>query len=81
MGVRFYRGRANPDERVIVNRDANNHYDRNAIRVDNVMGAQIGHIPRQVAAKLASYMVNSPTQITLETLLTSIIKGFSRSHH
>lgn len=57
VGVRFYRGRANPGERVIIVRDANNRYDRNAIRVDNVMGAQVGHIPRQMAAKLASYIV------------------------
>lgn len=57
VGVRFYRGRANPQERVIIHRDVHNQYDRNAIRVDNVMGAQIGHIPRQIAAKLAPYMV------------------------
>lgn len=60
VGVRFYRGRANPNERVQVIRDANNQYDWNAIKVENVMGAQIGHIPRQMAAKLASYMVYSP---------------------
>lgn len=39
-------------------RDPGNQYDRNAIQVNNVMGAQIGHIPRQVAAKLAGYMVH-----------------------
>jgi hypothetical protein len=33
-------------------------YDPNAIRVDNVLGSQIGHIPRTVAAKLAPYMVS-----------------------
>ena len=32
-------------------------YDHNAIRVDNVRREQIGHIPRQIAAKLARYMV------------------------
>ena len=32
-------------------------YDHNAIRVDNVRREQIGHIPRQMAAKLARYMV------------------------
>ncbi|KAJ5462877.1 hypothetical protein N7475_007821 [Penicillium sp. IBT 31633x] len=75
VGVRFYRGRANPDERVIVNRDANNHYDRNAIRVDNVMGAQIGHIPRQVAAKLASYM--DSRDLIIEGVLTGEIGDFT----
>jgi hypothetical protein len=34
-------------------------YDPNAIRVDNVLGQQIGHIPRTVAAKLAPYLVSS----------------------
>lgn len=32
-------------------------YDVNAIRVDNVFGHQIGHIPRTVASKLAPYIV------------------------
>ena len=32
-------------------------YDHNAFRVDNVRREQIGHIPRQMAAKLARYMV------------------------
>lgn len=57
MGVRFYNGIATPGEHVAPKRDPDNQYDRNAIRVDNVMNAQIGHIPRQVAAKLAKYMV------------------------
>ncbi|CAG7961707.1 unnamed protein product [Penicillium salamii] len=60
VGVRFYRGRANPGESVLVRREANNQYDRNAIKIENVMGAQIGHLPRQMAAKLAPYMVHIP---------------------
>ncbi|CAI7566670.1 unnamed protein product [Penicillium palitans] len=75
VGVRFYRGRANPGERVIINRDANNQYDRNAIRVDNVMGAQVGHIPRQVAAKLASYI--DARDLIIEGILTGAIGDFS----
>ncbi|OQD92008.1 hypothetical protein PENSOL_c046G09610 [Penicillium solitum] len=74
VGVRFYRGRANPGERVIINRDANNQYDRNAIRVDNVMGAQVGHIPRQMAAKLASYM--DARDLIIEGTLTGAIGDF-----
>ena len=70
--MRHYRGRANPDERVIINRDANNQYDSNAIKVDNVMGAQIGHIPRQMAAKLASYMVQISHHIVSKTFLTFV---------
>ncbi|KAJ5507433.1 hypothetical protein N7527_009576 [Penicillium freii] len=74
VGVRFYRGRANPGERVIINRDANNQYDRNAIKVNNVMGAQIGHIPRQMAAKLASYM--DARDLIIEGTLTGAIGDF-----
>lgn len=44
----------------MLRREPSNQYDRTAICVDNVMAAQIGHIPRQVAAKLASYMVVFP---------------------
>lgn len=59
MGVRYYRGYATPGEHVVLKREPTNQYDRNAIRVDNVMGAQIGHIPRNLAAKLAPYMVRN----------------------
>jgi len=64
VGVRYYRGNANPGEHVVLKREPENQYDPNAIRVDNVMGAQIGHIGRQVAAKLAKYMVNCTTSLT-----------------
>lgn len=37
-------------------------YDPNAIRVDNVFGQQVGHIPRTVAAKLAPYLVGSESR-------------------
>jgi SWI/SNF-related matrix-associated actin-dependent regulator of chromatin subfamily A3 len=58
VGVRFYSGQATAGEYVAVKRDRENRYDSNAIRVENVMGAQIGHIPRVLAAKLASYLVS-----------------------
>lgn len=60
MGVRFYAGYASEGERVALKRQPHNQYDSNAIRVDNVMGQQIGHIPRNMAAKLAKYMVENP---------------------
>ncbi|KAE8369141.1 SNF2 family N-terminal domain-containing protein [Aspergillus caelatus] len=56
VGVRYYRGHATYGEHVILRREPGNQYDSNAIRVENVMGAQIGHIPRNMAAKLAKYM-------------------------
>lgn len=40
-------------------REPANPYDRNAIRIDNVTGTQIGHIPRRIAEKLAKFMDNS----------------------
>jgi SWI/SNF-related matrix-associated actin-dependent regulator of chromatin subfamily A3 len=57
VGVRFYNGYASAGERVFLRREPTNKYDPNAIKVENVMGAQIGHIPRNVAADLAKYMV------------------------
>lgn len=57
VGVRYYQGHATLGEHVILKREPGNPYDSNAIRVDNVMGQQIGHIPRNMAARLAKYMV------------------------
>lgn len=37
-------------------REPGNPYDRNAIRIDNGAGQQIGHIPKTMAVKLAKYM-------------------------
>ncbi|KAI9727211.1 MAG: hypothetical protein M1834_008471 [Cirrosporium novae-zelandiae] len=56
VGVRYYRGYATVGEFVIIRREPANPYDSNAIQVLNVQMVQIGHIPRTVAAKLASYM-------------------------
>ncbi|KAI9924450.1 hypothetical protein ASPWEDRAFT_56533 [Aspergillus wentii DTO 134E9] len=74
VGVRFYSGVATLGEHVILNRQPENQYDRNAIRVDNVMGNQIGHIPRLVAAKLASYMDNR--SLLVEGILTGVIGAY-----
>jgi SWI/SNF-related matrix-associated actin-dependent regulator of chromatin subfamily A3 len=54
VGCRFYDGRATIGEYVKVRREPGNPYDRNAFRIDNCVGDQIGHIGRQVAAKLAA---------------------------
>ncbi|KAE8387960.1 SNF2 family N-terminal domain-containing protein [Aspergillus alliaceus] len=74
VGVRYYRGHATPGERVILRREPTNQYDRNAIKVENVMGAQIGHIPRQMAAKLASYM--DARSLVVDGMLTGVIGSF-----
>lgn len=57
VGIRYYNGVATVGEYVLVKREPRNQYDRNAIRIDNVYGAQIGHIPRANAAKLAPLIV------------------------
>ncbi|KAI1767745.1 SNF2 family N-terminal domain-containing protein [Hypoxylon sp. FL1150] len=68
VGVRYYNGVINPGERVLCRREPSNPYDSNAIRVDNVMQQQIGHIPRNLAAKLAPYL--DANQIVLDGILT-----------
>ncbi|KAH8681304.1 SNF2 family N-terminal domain-containing protein [Xylariales sp. PMI_506] len=73
VGVRYYNGVATPHELVICRREPANQYDRNAIRVDNVMGAQIGHLPRKLVEKLAPYIDRN--DIVLEGVLMGE-KGF-----
>lgn len=58
VGVRYYDGYATPGEQVMVKREPLNPHDANAIRINNVQGVQIGHLPRQLAFKLAPYMVS-----------------------
>lgn len=74
VGVRFYTGHATIGETVILRRQADNPYDSNAIRVENVMRDQIGHIPRAMAAKLAKYM--DQRTLILEGMLTGVIGAF-----
>ncbi|KAL4890056.1 SNF2 family N-terminal domain-containing protein [Aspergillus ambiguus] len=70
VGVRYYSGYATIGEHVILKREPSNQYDSNAIRVDNVMGAQIGHIPRNMASKLAKYMDSK--DLLVEGVLTGV---------
>ncbi|KAA8647616.1 hypothetical protein EYZ11_003227 [Aspergillus tanneri] len=74
VGVRFYNGHATLGEHVVLNRQPTNQYDRNAICVNNVMGSQIGHIPRVMAAKLAKYM--DANSLIIEARLTGTIGQF-----
>ncbi|EPQ57350.1 hypothetical protein GLOTRDRAFT_74086 [Gloeophyllum trabeum ATCC 11539] len=53
VGVQYYKGLVGPGEEVRLVRQPTNQYDRNAIQVKNIGGTQVGHLPRQVAAKLA----------------------------
>ncbi|KAI2611978.1 SNF2 family N-terminal domain-containing protein [Hypoxylon sp. NC1633] len=75
VGVRYYRGVVNPGERVLLRREPHNQYDKNAIRVDNVMGIQIGHLPAKVVLKLAPYIDSN--EIILDGILTGHKDSFS----
>ncbi len=63
VGVRFYNGYASAGEQILMRREPGNPYDSNAIRIDNVAGQQIGHIPRAMDAKLAPFMDNSELHV------------------
>ncbi|XP_047134466.1 helicase-like transcription factor isoform X1 [Hydra vulgaris] len=56
VGIRYYNGRVNNKEMVSLYREPLNQYDKNAIRVDNVSGQQVGHIKKEQAAVLAIVM-------------------------
>ncbi|KAK0485859.1 SNF2 family N-terminal domain-containing protein [Armillaria novae-zelandiae] len=53
VGLQYYNGLVGSGEEVIIQRDVNNMYDVNAVRVLNIGRVQVGHVPRAVAAKLA----------------------------
>lgn len=68
VGCRFYDGRATVGEYVKVKREPRNPYDKNALRIDNCLGDQIGHIGRQVAAKIAPLLDSA--ELLVEGALT-----------
>ncbi|KAI1376930.1 SNF2 family N-terminal domain-containing protein [Hypoxylon crocopeplum] len=74
VGVRYYKGVVNPGERVLCRREPGNPYDRNAIRVDNVMRSQIGHLPAKLVSKLALYVDRN--EVVLEGVLTGQKNSF-----
>ncbi|KAI2626244.1 hypothetical protein GGS21DRAFT_280014 [Xylaria nigripes] len=56
VGVRYYDGIVTPGESIICCREPGNIYDSNAVRVNNIMGRQVGHLPRNLVSKLAPYI-------------------------
>ncbi|KAL9020661.1 MAG: hypothetical protein Q9185_002109 [Variospora sp. 1 TL-2023] len=58
VGIQYYSGYASAGEYVSVRREPSNPFDSNAIRINNVMGDQIGHIGKREAARLARYIDN-----------------------
>ncbi|XP_066096951.1 helicase-like transcription factor isoform X2 [Saccopteryx bilineata] len=63
VGLSFYTGVVNNNEMVALQRDPNNAYDKNAIKVNNVNGNQVGHINRDLAAAVAYIMDNKLAQV------------------
>ena len=59
VGIQHYRGTVTNGENVILRREPQNVYDRNAVQVLNIKNLQVGHINRQDAALLATLMVHN----------------------
>ncbi|CAK5281753.1 unnamed protein product [Mycena citricolor] len=53
VGIQYYRGLVGAGEQVLLLREPTNQYDSNAIRAVNIGGQQVGHMPKNVAMKLA----------------------------
>ncbi|KAH9941011.1 SNF2 family N-terminal domain-containing protein [Amylocystis lapponica] len=76
VGVQYYKGLVGPGEEVRLVREPHNQYDRNAIQVKNIGGTQVGHIPRQIAAKLAPLL--DQNRVTVEGVMhEGNLTGFS----
>ncbi|XP_066455315.1 helicase-like transcription factor isoform X1 [Eleutherodactylus coqui] len=56
VGLRYYTGVVNNNEMVALQREPNNPYDKNAVKVNNVNGEQVGHLKKELAAALAQIM-------------------------
>ncbi|KAL1703202.1 SNF2 family N-terminal domain-containing protein [Schizophyllum commune] len=67
VGIQYYTGLVGAGEEVQLIREPNNRYDRNAIRVSNIAGSQVGHIPKNVAARLAPLLDRG--EITVEGVM------------
>ncbi|XP_062069334.1 helicase-like transcription factor isoform X6 [Lepus europaeus] len=63
VGLRYYTGVVNNNEMVALQREPNNPYDKNAIKVNNVNGNQVGYLKKELAAALAYIMDNKLAQI------------------
>ncbi|KAL4458507.1 hypothetical protein ABPG75_013372 [Micractinium tetrahymenae] len=56
VGIQYYEGEVNKNEMVSLIREPENPYDRWAVRVDNVRGQRVGHLPRVLVCHLAPLM-------------------------
>ncbi|XP_041482549.1 helicase-like transcription factor isoform X2 [Lytechinus variegatus] len=58
VGLQYYSGTVNTNEMVSLVREPTNRYDKNAVKVENIWGQQVGHIKRELAEVL-SYIVDN----------------------
>ncbi|KAG1716393.1 hypothetical protein ID866_745 [Astraeus odoratus] len=80
VGIQYYKGMClvGAGEKVRVVRDPRNAYDVNAIKVVNIAGMQVGHLPREVAAKIAPLVDRKLVSLD-GTMLEGNIRGFKYS--
>ncbi|KAF8556100.1 hypothetical protein OG21DRAFT_1506885 [Imleria badia] len=78
VGVQYYKGLVGPGEQVRLIREPHNRYDRNAIQVKNIAGAQVGHLPKNAASQLAPLL--DQKLVTVEGVMhEGNLSGFSYS--
>ncbi|PSR78515.1 RAD5-like protein [Coniella lustricola] len=63
VGCRYYTGLVTAGEIVVLRREPRNQYDKNAVRVDNVLGTQVGHLPAKLVDKLAAHVDSGDLRI------------------
>ena len=66
VGIRYYRGVIHAGEFATLQREPDNPYDRNAIRVENMGKEKVGHIKRELAYQLAKLLDNRPVMECLQ---------------
>eukprot|EP00698_Gefionella_okellyi_P006269 TRINITY_DN15654_c0_g1_i1.p1 TRINITY_DN15654_c0_g1~~TRINITY_DN15654_c0_g1_i1.p1 ORF type:complete len:931 (-),score=182.33 TRINITY_DN15654_c0_g1_i1:60-2561(-) len=76
VGIRYYAGIVTSGENVTLQRQPDNAYDSNAIRAMNILGHQVGHLPREVAAVLAKMLDDKLIRVE-GTIICQSFDGYS----
>lgn len=73
VGCQYYEGTIHAGEMADLVREPSNPYDRNAIRVDNLMGVQVGHLKRIFAAALSPLLDDARKNSAMAPRLEAIV--------